>query len=244
MTQHSPAAVGLLLSGGLDSAILLGELLRQGRTVWPLYVQSGLHWQAAELAALKKYLAALASPELRELAVLEQPLADVYGRHWSVEGQGVPDEATPDEAVYLPGRNLLLTIKPAIYCQLQGVSALALGVLGSNPFPDAGEAFFGLLEQTLSQALGTPFEILRPFERLHKAAVMQLGANLPLELTFSCIDPRGQLHCGRCNKCAERKAAFADAGLNDRTVYANASLQPPSNGQAPQPGRSLPPQLR
>jgi len=244
MTQHSPAAVGLLLSGGLDSAILLGELLRQGRTVWPVYVQSGLHWQAAELAALRKYLAALDTPELRELTVLEQSLADVYGRHWSVQGQGVPDATTPDEAVYLPGRNLLLTIKPAIYCQLQGVTALALGVLGSNPFPDAGDTFFGLLEKTVSQALGTPFQILRPFERLHKAEVMQLGANLPLELTFSCIDPQGLLHCGRCNKCAERMAAFADAGLADRTVYAEGSPRPPSNGQSPHPSRSLPPQLR
>jgi hypothetical protein len=73
---------------------------------------------------------------------------------------------------------------------------------------------------------------------------MQLGANLPLELTFSCIDPHCLLHCGRCNKCAERRAAFADAGLADRTVYANASLRPPSNGGAPQPSQSLPPQLR
>jgi 7-cyano-7-deazaguanine synthase len=42
---------------------------------------------------------------------------------------------------------------------------------------------------------------------------------LPLELTFSCIRPAGERHCGSCNKCAERRQAFASAGLKDPTDY-------------------------
>jgi 7-cyano-7-deazaguanine synthase len=42
-----------------------------------------------------------------------------------------------------------------------------------------------------------------------------------LELTFSCIDPQEGEHCGRCNKCAERRRAFATSGLVDRTTYAD-----------------------
>jgi 7-cyano-7-deazaguanine synthase len=52
-----------------------------------------------------------------------------------------------------------------------------------------------------------------------KRQVMQLGRELPLELTFSCIAPVGELHCGRCNKCAERQAAFHEAAIVDRTIY-------------------------
>lgn len=230
MFDTSLEPVALLLSGGLDSAILLGQLLGQGRPVHPLYIQSGLHWQASELQAVQAFLAALASPRLHSLTVLELPLSDVYGQHWSVQGRGVPDERTSDEAVYLPGRNLLLTVKPAIWCRLHGVEALALGVLGSNPFSDASDEFFRLVCATVEQAVGGRFEILRPFAHLHKVDVMRLGAELPLELTFSCIDPQGPLHCGHCNKCAERKTAFAAAGLPDRTAYAAASA-PPGNGQ-------------
>jgi 7-cyano-7-deazaguanine synthase len=222
--------VALLLSGGLDSAILLGQLLREGRPVRPLYVQSGLHWQAAELAGLQEFLAALPDPQSFPLTVLDLPLGDVYGAHWSVQGRGVPDEHTPDAAVYLPGRNLLLAVKPAIWCRLHGIETLALGVLSSNPFADASDEFFRLLAATLHQALGGRLEILRPLAHLHKAEVMKLGAGLPLELTFSCIDPRGLLHCGHCNKCAERKAAFAEAGLIDRTAYASAAAVA-ANGQ-------------
>ena len=46
---------------------------------------------------------------------------------------------------------------------------------------------------------------------------MRLGAGVPLELTLSCLAPREGLHCGRCNKCHERQAAFAAAGLADPT---------------------------
>jgi 7-cyano-7-deazaguanine synthase len=55
-----------------------------------------------------------------------------------------------------------------------------------------------------------------------KRQVMELGRDLPLELTFSCISPVDSLHCGRCNKCAERQAAFRDAGLPDGTRYATS----------------------
>ena len=48
---------------------------------------------------------------------------------------------------------------------------------------------------------------------------MALGAHQPLELTFSCLAPVGEIHCGRCNKCAERQAAFQAVGQPDRTSY-------------------------
>jgi 7-cyano-7-deazaguanine synthase len=49
---------------------------------------------------------------------------------------------------------------------------------------------------------------------------MRLGRGLPLEQTFSCIRPERDLHCGRCNKCAERRHAFAEADMADPTRYA------------------------
>ena len=61
--------------------------------------------------------------------------------------------------------------------------------------------------------------LIRPFESLRKADVLARGRHLPLHLTFSCINPIDGRHCGGCNKCAERKKGFRDAGLIDRTVY-------------------------
>jgi 7-cyano-7-deazaguanine synthase len=219
-TLLAAPSVGLLLSGGLDSCILLGHLLGQGHTVQPIYLRGDLRWEREELTHVERFLAAMRRPRLSPLVELRLPLGDLYQRHWSLTGLRVPDATTSDEAVYLPGRNPLLLVKAAIWCQMQGISSVALAVLGSNPFGDARPEFFTSFEQTMQLAMGQPIEVLRPFAILHKRDVMQLGRDLPLEHTFSCIAPRDGLHCGRCNKCAERQAAFELIALADPTCYA------------------------
>ena len=73
----------------------------------------------------------------------------------------------------------------------------------------------------LNRGAARPVQMLRPFGNLHKREVLRLGVGLPLELTCSCLAPVDGLHCGRCNKCAERQAAFREAGLPDPTAYAD-----------------------
>src|SRR5262249_33883599 len=134
-------------------------------------------------------------------------------------GSVVPGADTDDSAVYLPGRNLLLAVKAAVWCRLRNVETLALGSLGSNPFPDSTTGFFQALERLLNDAMNGQLRLIRPFDRLHKCDVLRRGRGLPLELTFSCINPINGLHCGECNKCAERKNGFREAGLVDHTAY-------------------------
>jgi 7-cyano-7-deazaguanine synthase len=213
-------ATGLLLSGGVDSAVLLDQLLERGWRVVPFYVQTGCLWQAAELEAVEQFVDVMARPGLEPLIVLDMPLADLYGDHWSMTGTDVPDDASPDEAVFLPGRNPLLLIKPALWCRMNGVEHLAVATLANNPFDDATPEFFQQFDEMLAVATGGHVHVSRPFERLTKNRVLELGRHLALELTFSCLAPVGRLHCGRCNKCAERRAAFDRAGVTDATRYA------------------------
>jgi 7-cyano-7-deazaguanine synthase len=129
--------------------------------------------------------------------------------------------------VYLPGRNPLLMIKPAIWCGMHAIEHLAIATLSSNPFRDATPEYFARFEQMLQEALGEKMQVSRPFEKFTKAHVLDLGRHLPLELTFSCLAPVAGMHCGRCNKCAERRKAFAAVGIADSTPYAAApDLQP------------------
>jgi 7-cyano-7-deazaguanine synthase len=212
--------IGLLLSGGLDSCILLGRLLDEGHRVQPFYVRSGLVWEPQELDAARRFLAAVGRPELADLVILNLPLADLYDGHWSVTGREPPGACSPDSAVYLPGRNALLLVKPALWCRLHGIDRLALGVLGSSPFGDATAEFFEDFESALEHATGGRVRIVRPFAGFGKRQVMDLGRGLPLEMTFSCIAPAAGQHCGQCNKCAERSAAFRLIDVDDPTRYA------------------------
>jgi 7-cyano-7-deazaguanine synthase len=210
----------VLISGGLDSAILLGESIGGPGTVWPLYVRCGLCWESVEIDHLRRYLAALQShASLKPLHFLEMPVRDLYPEHWSLTGKDVPEADTPDDAVFLPGRNVLLLTKAILWCHLHQVEEVSLAPLESNPFPDATPAFFADFEAVVNRAVGGRVEVKLPYRGLHKTEVMRRAGNLPLELTFSCIRPVVGRHCGRCNKCAERRKAFADAGLSDRTPY-------------------------
>jgi 7-cyano-7-deazaguanine synthase len=219
MSIPFPKELAILVSGGLDSAILLGTACHAGSIVHPLYMRNGHVWQSTEEAHLRDYLETVNGSNLRPLHVLDVPVADLYGTHWSITGRGVPDAQSADEAVFLPGRNVLLLDKALLWCHLHRVCAVAVGHLKSNPFPDATAAFFTSLEKAVNQAIGGKVEILRPFADMNKTEVMNLGRDLPLEKTFSCIRPVAGEHCGICNKCGERRKAFANAQMTDQTVY-------------------------
>jgi 7-cyano-7-deazaguanine synthase len=213
--------LAVLVSGGLDSAVLVAEAARVYPAVFPIYVRTGLFWEPVEFEYLARYLAAIRCPALKPLVELNQPVADVYGSHWSLTGQSVPDDKTPDEAVFLPGRNVLLLAKPLVWCHLNKVPELALAPLGSNPFADATAEFFAATAAVADRAMGGRVRIITPYAMLglHKADVVRRGAGLPLEHTFSCLAPVRGRPCGRCNKCAERRAGFRDAGVADPTKY-------------------------
>ena len=218
--QTGPVAV--LASGGLDSAVLIGELSQTSPCVWPIYVRAGLHWEDMEQQALESYLERLAAPAVQPLKVFHQPLGDVYGRHWSTSGEDVPDAQSEDAAVFLPGRNLVLLSSPAVWCCLQQVPTIALGVLGGNPFPDATDEYFRSFEQTVGIALQTSLRVVRPYGNLKKAEVVRRGKDFPLGESLSCIQPVQGAHCGACNKCEERRRAFLEAGVPDPTRYVRA----------------------
>src|SRR5262249_10971601 len=147
-------------------------------------------------------------------------VTDLYDDHWSLTGIGVPAAGTPDEDVFLPGRNVLLLAKPLLWCHLHGVPEIALAPLAVNPFPDATPEFFEQFAGVVNLSVGGSVRVLRPYSALHKPDVIRRGAGFPLEHTFSCIRPDRGLHCSRCSKCHERRTAFAEAGVPDPTRYA------------------------
>jgi 7-cyano-7-deazaguanine synthase len=211
--------LAVLVSGGIDSAVLLGEALLVRPAVTPIYIRTGARWEVVEFKYLQRFLKALNQECLRPIVELEMPVRDLYGEHWSVTGDGVPGSETPDEAVYLPGRNVLLLSKALIWCHLNDVSDLALAPLAANPFSDATPAFFTAFADAVNRAVTGRVRVLAPYLNLDKTDVLKRGRNLPLAHTFSCIRPRQGKHCGACNKCAERRRAFMRAGIEDPTDY-------------------------
>jgi 7-cyano-7-deazaguanine synthase len=208
-------ASAVLFSGGLDSAVLLALERRDRHPVWPIYVRAGLAWETAEHRAAERLLA---SPpfagRVEPLTTLTVDMRDVYPpTHWAVAGRP-PAYDTPDEDVYLEGRNLVLIAKAAVFCARVGATRLALGPLAGNPFPDATPEFFDAIGRAATLGLNYQITIATPLTTLHKKDVVRLGRDLgvPIELTLSCMSPAGGTPCGKCSKCRERDVALAAAG--------------------------------
>jgi 7-cyano-7-deazaguanine synthase len=232
MADYMSTAV--LLSGGLDSAVLLAdEAARQpGADVHPIYVSVGLAWEDAERSIVSQLIAADPFRDrVRPLVSLAVDMRDVYAAtHWAVEGRP-PAYHTPDEDVYLPGRNVILLGKAGVYCAAAHIERIVLGTLRHNPFPDATPAFRVAMASALSLGLAHGLEIDAPYADMGKPGVIRRGASLgvPFDLTLSCMAPVPPLdpspgavavrHCGRCSKCRERHDAFVEAGIADPTRY-------------------------
>ncbi len=215
--QHNKICV--LASGGLDSCVLVARMAELYSAVYPVYVASGLLWEQVEIRWLKRFLDQLASRTIMPLQQLSLPIQDIYNGHWSTTGEEIPDHRSNDLEVYLPGRNLLLLSKTAVFCALNQIPTVALGLLKGNPFPDSTTEFLSHFAENAETALGFPLQIVTPFAESSKADVIVLGRYLPLHLSFSCLHPIGELHCGACNKCAERRKAFQIAHITDLTEY-------------------------
>lgn len=210
----------MLFSAGLDSAVLLADEARSGR-VHPLYVSAGLAWETAELAMASRLLATPLFAGVAPIQHLQFTVQDLYPpTHWAIRGEP-PAYDTPDEDVYLTGRNLVLLTKAGTWCAINHVPRIVLGPLAGNPFPDATPEFFQTMAEALSRGLDWPIEIATPYRELHKEDVIRRGQELgvPFELTLSCMNPHvgghDIRHCGVCSKCRERRDAFRAAGVED-----------------------------
>jgi 7-cyano-7-deazaguanine synthase len=240
----------VLLSGGLDSAVLLADEAARG-DVQPIYVCVGLAWEPAERRIVDALLGnPLFAGRTRPGVTLSVDMRDVYAvTHWAMVGRP-PSYHTPDEDVYLPGRNIVLLSKAGVFCAAARLDRVVIGTLEHNPFPDATPEFRSTLARALSLGLAHDLQIDAPYASLSKADVVRRGVALgvPFELTLSCMSPSESgfegdgfqavsvdvtsgrsedrhlpLHCGRCSKCRERHDAFVQAGILDPTEYADTA---------------------
>lgn len=221
----------VLFSGGLDSAVLLAQAVadaRDGRrgAIVAIYVSVGFAWEPEERQMAARLFESAPLKDAVDVVYLSFDMRDVFAStHWAVTGTP-PAFDTPDEDVFLDGRNVILLSKAAVYMAAArrpkaSAVTLLLGPLGGNPFPDATPEFLAAISRALSLGLAIPIDVEAPFATLRKAEVIQRGVRLgvPLELTLSCMAPESGEHCGRCSKCRERSDAFREAGVADPTFY-------------------------
>lgn len=216
----------VLLSGGLDSAVLLSYIGNPGEEVTPVHIRCGYAWEPAEAHCIQRLMKSALAPRMKPLRTIHFDMRDVLpDGHWALTGIA-PAYDTTDEEVYLVGRNITLLSKAAVLAAQLKIKKIAIGLLKGNPFPDATPTFLTAMSRALTLGLAHDIQILTPFATWTKADVVKEArrVGMPLDLTISCMMPIGGRHCGQCSKCRERHDGFVQANLLDPTDYATRAF--------------------
>jgi 7-cyano-7-deazaguanine synthase len=140
-------------------------------------------------------------------------------------GGAIPDghyaEASMQQTV-VPFRNGILLAVAAGYAESIGASGVVIAAHAGDHaiYPDCREPFMRAMGEAIEQGTYAHIQLLRPFIRMDKAGIASRGAELGVDFseTWSCYKG-GEIHCGVCGTCVERREAFVLAGLADPTVY-------------------------
>jgi 7-cyano-7-deazaguanine synthase len=216
----------VLLSGGLDSTVVLARALADGCEVTALSFSYGQR-HGRELESARAVCARYGVSH--RVAGLDPGLFSSSLTDASAE---VPEDREGDLAAeipstYVPARNIIFLSLAAGLCESIGADRIYIGVnaVDYSGYPDCRpefiEAFERMLEAgTRAGAEGDPIRIVAPILHASKADIVRLGRRLgaPLELTWSCYKG-GEAACGRCDSCRLRLRGFAEAGDEDPIIY-------------------------
>ena len=114
---------------------------------------------------------------------------------------------TPDEDVYIEGRNIVLLSKAAVFMARAGISRVLIGPLAGNPFPDATPEFFDAMARALSIGLAAPIAIEAPF-----ADAAQGGRDPAGPLAGRAAGADAVVHAAARAACTAAGAANAGSG--------------------------------
>ena len=211
----------LLLSGGLDSSVLLAQLLNQGHEVAALSLDYGQR-HVRELDAAR-FIAKRYGVRHKVLAL--PSLATLWPESVLTGAGAVPDghyAADSMKATVVPNRNMFLLSLALGWAGSLKFDAVAYSAHGGDHaiYPDCRPEFFAAMDAAARFCDWQPLQVLAPFITASKADIVKVGAALgvPFAQTRTCYND-GLNHCGRCGACTERREAFKLAGVSDPTMY-------------------------
>ena len=219
----------ILLSGGMDSVTALYWAAREHEVVGAVSFDYGAKHNHKELG--------LATWHCGHLGVWHDVVAlpfvnELFSSDLLKSGGEIPDGHYEEESMkrtVVPFRNGIMLAIACGIAESRGAEAIAIAAHAGDHaiYPDCREPFMQGIATAMRKRTYARIELLRPFIHLDKAAIAKLGHDLGVDYaqTWSCYKG-GQIHCGTCGTCVERREAFAKAGIADPTEYLDTSPLP------------------
>lgn len=222
-TGVAPSVIAIV-SGGLDSTVMLQWAVSRGSVVEVVTFDYGQRHRR-EIDSARCAASRLG---LRHDVVDLSFLGALYrGGGGALLGDvAVPDGHYADEsmkATVVPNRNaIMLSIAVGVAIARKAPMVAYAAHAGDHAiYPDCRPVFASAMDVVARLADWHEVGIERPFVAMTKAQIVRIGSDLsvPMHQTWSCYKG-GDVHCGTCGTCVERREAFAVAGVEDLTVYA------------------------
>ena len=214
--------VVVLVSGGMDSVTALYHAASEHEVVAGLSCDYGSKHNHRELP--------LAAWHCEQLGVPHQvvPLSfmdDLFESDLLKSGGDIPEghyEADNMKQTVVPFRNGIMMAIAAGFAESIEAGGLVIAAHSGDHaiYPDCREDFMKPMAEAITAGTYADVQVLRPFIDQRKEDIAARGAELGIDFsqTWSCYKG-GELHCGKCGTCVERKEAFEIAGVEDPTVY-------------------------
>lgn len=214
--------VVVLCSGGMDSVAALYWARTRHDVTAVLSFDYGSKHNHRELPLAAEHARRLEAPHrVIRLDFIGQLFASDLLR----SGGAIPEGHYADDTMrrtVVPFRNGIMLAAAAGFAESAGAGGLVIAAhTGDHTiYPDCREEFMRAMGEAMRAGTYAGIELLRPFIALTKARIAAEGAKLGVDFgrTWSCYKG-GQVHCGKCGTCVERREAFLQAGLPDPTEY-------------------------
>ncbi|RYD32069.1 MAG: 7-cyano-7-deazaguanine synthase QueC [Verrucomicrobiaceae bacterium] len=212
----------VLLSGGMDSVAAFYEVLGKHEVVACLSFDYGSKHNSKEIPFAKLHADRNGVPH--HVIPLDF-MNTLFKSDLLKSGGDIPDGHYAEETMkqtVVPFRNGIMLAIAAGYAESVEADALVIAAHSGDHaiYPDCREPFMRAIGTAMEEGTYAKIQLLRPFIDNDKAGIARRGVELGIDFseTWSCYKG-GEVHCGVCGTCVERREAFILAGLPDPTRY-------------------------
>lgn len=212
----------IVVSGGMDSITMLYEY--KDSIAVGISFNYGSKHNDKEIAFARLHCQRLGIEHIEiPLSFMQQ----YFTSSLLIGGEDIPEGNYNDEnmkSTVVPFRNGIMLAIAAGMAESRGLKHVMLANHGGDHaiYPDCRPGFVNAMSEAISNGTYDGITIVAPYTNITKTDIAKKGSELGIDYseTWSCYKG-GDIHCGKCGTCTERKEALRDAGIDDNTEYEN-----------------------
>lgn len=210
----------IIVSGGMDSITLLYD--HKDEIALGISFDYGSNHNAREIPFAKMHCERLGIKHI----TINLDFMHQYFKSSLLDGaEAIPEGHYADDnmkSTVVPFRNgIMLSIAIGI-AESNNLDQVFIANHGGDHtiYPDCRPEFINAIDAAATAGTYNNVKVVAPYTKITKSDIARIGKKLGIDYTetWSCYKG-GEVHCGKCGTCVERKVALAEAGIDDKTIY-------------------------